>query len=257
MKILGRTQMINAIDYQDAISRLMACGFDGIEINIYNREFVLRDEVFAPGFVEKITDILRENHVNTYIVGAHCDYMGDDERFSLIKKVVAITAAIKAPLMIITGGMKQEGMDEQYLWDENIKRTKELCIEAEKYDIKLALEFEPGFIIDSTKLALKAIREINSPALALNADVGHIFLQDENPMEAIENSGAYIIHTHFENMEKGVHNHLLPDIGDMDLPQYIKKLKAVGFTGDSSLDVYQYDYEKIAPQAIRYLKSII
>ncbi|MFR5688877.1 MAG: hypothetical protein ACLUDN_00090 [Lachnospiraceae bacterium] len=50
-------------------------------------------------------------------------------------------------------------------------------------------------------------------------------------MEAIEKLGPYIIHAHLENMEKGVHNHLVPWIGDMDMKMYAEKLHAIGFDG--------------------------
>ena len=90
--------------------------------------------------------------------------------------------------------------------------------------ILLALEFEPGFVIDSTDLMLRAFSEVGSPVLKANLDIGHVFLCDPDPMDAIARCKGLIAHAHLENMKTGVHNHLVPYEGDMDLPAYISCL---------------------------------
>ena len=57
----------------------------------------------------------------------------------------------------------------------------------------------------------------------MNADIGHMFLQDQDPLALIDKCGPYIVHAHLENM-KGVHNHLVPYEGDMDLTAYLQSL---------------------------------
>jgi sugar phosphate isomerase/epimerase len=102
------------------------------------------------------------------------------------------------------------------------RENPELCKIAEDCGIFLAVEFEPGFVVDSTALLLASFDEIVSPALRVNADIGHIFLQDPDPMRPIAACAGRIVHAHLENMKKGVHNHLVPWEGDMDLPAYIR-----------------------------------
>ena len=48
----------------------------------------------------------------------------------------------------------------------------------QQYGIYLAVEFEPGFVIDNSDLLLRAFDQIGSPILRMNADIGHMFLQD-------------------------------------------------------------------------------
>jgi sugar phosphate isomerase/epimerase len=76
-------------------------------------------------------------------------------------------------------------------------------------------------------------------------------------MEAIAQLGSKIVHCHVENMCAGVHDHLLPQEGDMDLGVYLQALADVGFQGGLALDLYKYDYEAIAPKAIEYLRGLI
>ncbi len=42
----------------------------------------------------------------------------------------------------------------------------------------------------------------------------------------------------------------------MDLRLYLRELEIIGFTGALSLDLYDYDYEKVAPEALEYLRSL-
>ncbi len=86
----------------------------------------------------------------------------------------------------------------------------------------------------------------------------------EEPLELLSllgdvafKDGEKIVHCHVENMATGVHNHLLPQEGDMDLGAYIGALAEAGFTGGLALDLYSYDYEAIAPGAIEYLRGLI
>lgn len=256
MYLLGRTQMVPAATFEESVKRLMEKGFDGVEINIYNLQFQLREEFFAAGFADRMKDILAKYHVKAFSVGAHRDYT-DEEDFEIVSQAIRVAADLGAPPVIITGAFRNEEIPFEEQWKLQIQKTKELCKVAEAEGIRLALEFEPGFVIDSTEKMLKAFAEINSPVLKVNADIGHMFLQDQNPMKSIELCGQYIIHAHVENMAKGIHNHLVPYEGDMDLPAYIKKLRETGFDGCASLDVYQYDYESIAEASVHYLRSIM
>lgn len=70
-------------------------------------------------------------------------------------------------------------------------------------------------------------------------------------------NAVLISYTRIWKYEKGIHNHLVPYEGDMDLTAYLQKLISVGFDGPASLDVYQYDYEAVAEKSVEYLKQIL
>ena len=65
------------------------------------------------------------------------------------------------------------------------------------------------------------------------------------------------LRVHIENMRAGVHDHLLPQEGDMDLGAYIAALRSAGFDGGMALDLYKYDYQAVAPDAIACLRSLM
>lgn len=257
MQFFGRTQMIrSAATYEEAVKRIAECGFDGAEINIYDRQFQICDAFFREGFAPSMKECLQKNHLLSYSVGAHLDYTNNQQNFELLQKAIRITKDLGADIMLITGGVRTE--EEPFLdqWNRQIHRLKVLCSLAEENGVKLAVEFEPPFIFYNTQLVLQAIEEIGSPALKINADIGHMFLQDPDPLEAIRQSKELIVHGHVENMAQGIHNHLLPWEGDMDLAAYAKQFKDIGFEGPMSLDVYQYDYEAVAGECLAFLRKI-
>ncbi len=257
MYILGRVQMLAPLPYEEGVKRLMEKGFDGIEFGISDREFKPRPEFFAPGFAEEMKRVIRRYGVKAYSVSAHMDYTESEEAFKAVHDAIRVAKEMGAPLVIINGAKLREEEPYDVQWARQIEKTKELCKYAEELGIDLAMEFEPGFVLDNTERMLRAFDEIGSPVLKVNADVGHVFLQDPDPMAAIESCKGLIVHAHLENMKTGVHNHLVPYEGDMDLPGYIAKLREVGFDGMAAFDAYQYDYEAVAEDSVKYFKGIL
>lgn len=256
MKILGRTQMIQNATFEEAISRIMNLGFDGVEIGMVNRDFQLREEFFEEGFADKIRACLEQNGVKCWSVGGHMDFTESEEIFSLVKRAIPITRQLGAEVMIINGARRYDDVPFEIQWQKQVASVKELCQIAQDNDVLLAVEFEPGFVVDSTEKFLQLLEDVDSQVLCMNADIGHMFLQDAEPLISIEKCGKHIVHAHLENMKAGIHDHLVPYEGDMDLPLYIRQLKAVGFDGPASLDLYKYDYEAVAEESVKYLKQL-
>lgn len=58
-------------------------------------------------------------------------------------------------------------------------------------------------------------------------------------------------------MPAGVHDHLVPHEGDMQLSAYLRALIDVGFHGGMALDIYKYDYEAVANSSVVYLRNLL
>jgi sugar phosphate isomerase/epimerase len=185
----------------------------------------------------------------------HQDYIYDDRLLEETKHAIGVTQALGAEVFVFSGTKRRTG--DQTEWERMIERTRELVDVAAQHNVVIAQEFEPGFIVGSTTDLLRLFEEIPSPYLAANADLGHLFLCDRDPLQSIAQLGPKIVHCHIENMRASVHDHLLPQEGDMDLRAYLGALSAVGFEGGLALDIYKYDYQRVAPQAIAYLRHLI
>ena len=248
--------MLAPLPYEEGVKRLMAKGFDGIEFAMSDREFKPRPEFFAPGFPDEVKKWARQYGMKAYSVSAHMDYTENEERFDAVHDAIRIAKEMGTPVVVINGAVQNDAEPFEAQYTRQVEKTGELCAYAEEVGIDLAMEYEPNFVFHSAALMLKAFGEIGSPRLKVNADIGHFFLCEPDPTQALEDCQGLIVHAHLENMRTGVHSHLTPYEGDMDLSKYIAKLREVGFDGMAAFDAYQYDYEAVAESVVKYFKGI-
>ncbi len=257
MLLLGRTQMLPQFSIPDSVAFLMESGFDGVEISPFDKKFCPREEFFAPDFASKMREAMEKAGVRGYAVSAHMDFSFSEENFALVRRTLEIAHALGANYLVASPAHRYKGEDPFVRWAKNIRASRQMCAVAESLGMRLALEFEPEFLIRNTDMLLTSFAEINSPALGINADIGHMFLCDPDPMLALAQSASYILHAHVENMARGVHNHLVPWQGDMDLSAYLAKLREIGFDGMMGLDLYAYEYAEVCAESARFIKALL
>ncbi len=255
MKICGRTQMLDQYSFCDSFRVMKKLGFDGVEICLENRKWEVREELFDSRYLESCKEVLQEVNMGTFSLSYHCDYIYNDICFENLKKAIPVARILGTEIFVFSGGRKQTGDADE--WNLMVNRTKELVEIAESNGIILANEPEPKLVVRTTADLIRLFNEVDSDHLSCNMDLGHSFLCDPDPLEAIRELGSKIVHTHVENMKQGIHNHLLPQEGDMDLAIYLNELSKIGFDGGMALDLYNYDYEQVAPAAVDFLKNMI
>lgn len=249
--------MLPQFSYTEAVDFIMDAGFDGIEISAFDKQFRPREAFYAPGFAAKMREAMERRGVRGFSVSAHMDYTQSTEAFGIVRDMIRVASELGSKYAIINGAIRREEEEYDAQWDAMILKTQELARIAGELGVQLAIEYEPGFVIDNTELLLRAIREIDSQVIGINCDIGHVFLCDADPMYAIEQSAPYILQCHVENMACGIHNHLVPWEGDMDLPAYIAKLREVGFDGGLGLDLYQYEYADVCAKCAAYFRELL
>jgi sugar phosphate isomerase/epimerase len=245
--------MLSQYPLLESLDVIKALGFDGAEICVERRDWSW------VAFDDALIAAVRERTATLELVSCsfslHQDYVYDDRLLEETKRAIGVTRALGAEVFVFSGTKQRSG--DQVEWKLMIDRTRELVEVAARHDVVLAEEFEPGFIVGSTVDLLRLFEEIPSPYLAANADLGHLFLCDPDPLQSIAQLGPKIVHCHVENMRAGVHDHLLPREGDMDLRAYLDALSAIGFEGGLALDIYKYDYQQVAPQAVAHLRGLM
>jgi sugar phosphate isomerase/epimerase len=253
MKIYGRTQPLSKYSIHECLGLIKNLGFDGVEICLENDDIV-PDKLNAQ-FIAAIRERLGELGITSYSVSHHRNYIHNDSFFNQVKRVITLVRDFGTDVFVIGDTIKRSKDQEE--WELMVKRTRTLTEMAEDHGVVLAKEFEPGFIVGTTEELMRLFNEIPSPNLGANLDLGHVFLCDPDPMEAIRQVGKKIAHGHIENMKAGVHNHLLPHEGDMDLSLYLAALVEVGFEGGLALDLYNHDYEAVAMDSISYIRNML
>ena len=253
MYISARTQMFHRYSVLDSLNIIKKLGFDGVEIGFLRADWSMIPPDEMP--VAAIRERLAQLGLSPNAVSMHADYIFDDGILARIKETIPVVRDFGTHILIINGAKQRSGDAAE--WQLMVERTRTLVEVAEAHDVVLALEFEPDFVVGSTADLLRLFAEIPSPNLAANLDIGHVFLCDPDPLDAIAQLGAKIVHCHIEDMPTGQHDHRLPGAGDMDLGAYIRALRSAGFDGAMALDLYAYDYEAIAKDTVALLHRLI
>ncbi len=249
MLISGRNQPLSELSVADGLRALKSAGADAVELCHEHPE--MAPDRMDRGLAERIAADLGEIGLAASAAGWHCNFVADDDAFAALPDLISFTPAYGTDVFILAGAWG----DDPALWAPTVERTRRLCDVAEGCGVRLAVEYEPGFLIANAASLLRLIDEVGSPALGANLDPGHAFLQEDDPLGAIAALGDRIFHCHVEGMAAGVHKHLLPWEGDLDLAAYFMALADAGFDGALALDLYGVDYAAVAPRCFAHLRE--
>jgi len=112
---------------------------------------------------------------------------------------------------------------------------------AESLNVRLLVEPEPDLMIERTSEFMAFIKDIRSPAVGINFDIGHFYCAGENPVAAFETLFEWVGHVHLEDIGRSrIHQHLVPGDGAIDLGAVFKKMTDLGYRGDITLELYPY-----------------
>ena len=251
MYLVGRNQPLADYGLEEGFRVLKEAGGDAVEL-CHEHPLMSADRM-STEYAREVASMLQRVGLRASAAGWHCDYVGKDDAFAALPGLIELTPAYGTDVFIIAGAWG----DDAALWDPMVTRTRELCNVAEERGVRLAVEYEPGFLITDADGLLRLFEAVGSPALGANLDLGHAFLCEDDALGAIARLGDRIFHCHIENMCRGVHKHRLPWEGDMDLGAYIKALAAAGFDGALSLDLYGVDYAGVVGDCFAHLRPLL
>jgi len=129
---------------------------------------------------------------------------------------------------------------------------------AEKNNVKLLIEPEPGLLIENSSEFVNFISRFKTKNLGLNFDIGHFFCVNEEPAELVKTLRDYISHIHLEDISEGrIHKHLIPGKGVIDFHSIFNALEEVEYGGFITVELYPYQNnpQSAAKEALEFLKS--
>lgn len=220
---------------EEAIQRIAAAGYDGVEV-------CLEHPGLEPDRISVITAAeLARTAETAGLQIATVSYHGDRDPLSLrwerAMKAIELTPMLGAAILIVNS--PRPGPDNADELRDEFRRQLDRQLErAQRLGVTLALEPEPGLLVHDCTDMLALLREVGSDALAVNIDVGHAFLTEDDLSASIRHLGSSIVCTHIEDMPAGEHRHLVPGEGEMNLPEVVSSLRATGFDGWLTVDLF-------------------
>jgi L-ribulose-5-phosphate 3-epimerase len=117
-------------------------------------------------------------------------------------------------------------------------------------EVVVALEPEPGMLIDTTDRYENIISQFKMSQLQLTLDIGHLHCQGETPIaKTISRFSHQLVNVHIDDMKTGVHKHLMFGEGEIDFPSVLKSLTESGYNGGLFVELNRHSHE--APQAAK------
>jgi len=277
MKLAFSSNAYMKFSIEETIERIAGIGYSGLE--------VLADVPHAwpvnllPERRKSITDALarhnlRVSNVNGFMMNAvndprqpywHPSWIEPDPNYRAIrrehtKRALQLAAEIGAKnLQTEPGGPLEPGQS----WDAAARTFyDELmpCVEvAEKYQVGLLIEPEPGLMIEKFEQYLRFVERIQSPMVGLNFDIGHAYCVGEDPQDWVAKMAPHTRHYHFEDIAASrVHAHMVPGRGAIDFEATLRAIQATGYDGFVTVELYPYvdDPDAAAREAYDYLQKL-
>jgi len=176
-------------------------------------------------------------------------------RISYSKKAIDLASKLNASSISITSGVSNNFHKNTL---KNFQQSiAELAKYAEKKDIKLAIEYEPGLLIGKANDVFSLTKEFSN--VGLNFDVCHAAVLGERISMVIEKFGKKIFHTHISDCKNRKHFHLIPGKGTVDFEAMYHSLLKIGYKGFLTAELYTYSLEpeKAAKETLIHLKNLV
>lgn len=257
-----------------AIEAIAAAGYRGVEI-LADRPHLFSSEVTAENLAQ-LKRTLAETRLSVANINANTvcgyynqtfweplfepslanpDHQARRWRLQYTKDSIDIARAVGAGVVSVTSGRMIPGV----MPDESLAilhdSMAEIIAYAEQSGVRVAIEYEPGLLIENyTELAF-FLEKVDSPWLGANLDIGHSHVAGEEFTEVVAALGTKIFHIHLEDIRAGKHFHLIPGEGDLDFDEILSTLSRQSYTGFVTVELYSYPHrpEEAARQARQYL----
>jgi len=257
----------------DAIQRISNAGYDGIEI------VVDTPHAFLPLSDKKIEEIkhnlksydLLVSNLNANTVTGWYSNERNIEKFEpslsnkdetlrnwridYTKKSIQLAKELESDSICITTGIKHVKNMKYEI--SILKKSLSTILEfAETYDIKIAIEYEPGLLVENSEDVLELSRNFKN--LGLNLDTCHVAVLNENFVELIQKFKDRIFHTHISDCKDSVHYHLIPGRGEIDFCEIHSSLKKINYNGFLTAELYTYaeNPEEALSETFNFLKNL-
>jgi sugar phosphate isomerase/epimerase len=278
MKLAFSTNAYLKYSFAEAARRVAEIGYTGIEI--------MADVPHAwPACLleeqkQGIRDALKKHrlqisNINAFMMNAisdprqkywHPSWIEPDRHYRQIridhtKRSLTLAKELGSPCITTEpGGPVEKGGSWSAALKLFVEMLKPVADHAEKEGVLLLVEPEPGLLIETADQFLEFMQHIDSPAIGLNFDVGHMYCVGDDPGPTIHRLAKHIRHMHLEDIAATrVHHHLVPGEGAIDFAAVFQAIRAIGYNGWVTIELYPYvdDPDPAARLAFERINAIL
>ena len=164
-------------------------------------------------------------------------------RSEFLHRAIDIAEALGAQAVSLWSGRAPFATLESEGLDRLAEGLRPILAHAERVQVPLAFEPEPGMFIDTLEQFGRLDERIDHPLFQLTVDLGHVHCMEEGDIPALLRTwGHRIVNVHIEDMARGVHEHLMFGEGTMDFPPICRALGEIGYLGGVHVELSRHSH---------------
>ncbi|MFD3664397.1 sugar phosphate isomerase/epimerase family protein [Streptomyces sp. NPDC058659] len=178
-------------------------------------------------------------------------------RIDFLLRSVRIAQILGAECVSFWSGVSEPGVSGQTNRDRLTNHLGPVVDEAQRRGVRLALEPEPGMVVERLDEALELRRALGEPeVLGVTLDVGHcVAVEPVDAATCVVRAGRLLFNVQLDDMLPGVHEHLEFGQGELDLAGTLAALDRIGYRGVAAVELPRHSHA--APQvAARALAAL-
>ncbi|MFJ6671856.1 EboA domain-containing protein [Actinosynnema sp. NPDC091369] len=253
----------------DALAAIADLGYTGVALTLDHHHL----DPFAPDVgrqVDRVAARLADLGLSAVVeTGArylldsrhkhHPTLVSDDQpvRVDFLVRALEIAAGLGADCVSFWSGIVPPGVGDDEAWQRMRSGVTAVLDGADRHGVPVALEPEPGMLVERLDQALRLRDELGSPALlGVTLDVGHcVAVEPVDAASCIRRAGDLLLNVQLDDMLPGVHEHLEFGEGDLDLPATLAALDEIGYTGLAAVELPRHSHA--APDVARRAMSAL
>lgn len=179
-------------------------------------------------------------------------------RLRFLKYAVDLARNIDADVVSFWSGTPTDDAAPRTLLRRLRDGCNALCEYAEKRNVRLAFEPEPGMSIDTMERFAELFAGVEHPNFGLTIDIGHLHCQGETPIVDFLRRWRHVLwNVHIEDMCRGIHDHLMFGAGEIDFPPILQTLREISYKGGVHVELSRHSHDAVetARRALEFLRS--
>lgn len=171
-------------------------------------------------------------------------------RIDFLKRSIDIAADLGSQAVAFWSGILREPISRDAAFERLAAGCEEVVAHAERRQVRLAFEPEPGMFIESFDDYRQLLARVDAPQFGLTIDIGHVQCVEQGPIAAyLREWRERLWNIHIEDMCRGVHEHLRFGEGEIDFPPVFAALKEIGYAGGLHVELSRHSH--MAPEVVR------
>ena len=184
------------------------------------------------------------------------------QKVDYTEQVIDLAVQLDTQNISIGSGYPPEGVDREVAWQWMREAIEEALAYAKPRGVHLNIESEPALLVGTPDDVERLLKEIPSPALGVNADIGHWYVCEEDVSTQIRRFKDRIHGADIEDIAlvdgKPRHYHLVPGDGDMPLEEIFQTFQEIGFEEWYTIELYSLsdDPERAVRETMQFFRNL-